>query len=44
MLVVMQGHATDQQIRAVCDRIESLGFKAHPDPRRGAHGHRHHRQ
>ena len=32
MLVVMQGHATDQQIRAVCDRIESLGFKAHPIP------------
>ena len=32
MLVVMQGHATDQQIHAVCDRIESLGFKAHPIP------------
>jgi len=32
MLVVMQGHATEEQIRAVCDRIESLGFKAHPIP------------
>jgi 3-deoxy-7-phosphoheptulonate synthase len=32
MLVVMQAHATDQQIRAVCDRIESLGFKAHAIP------------
>jgi 3-deoxy-7-phosphoheptulonate synthase len=32
MLVVMQSHATEQQVRAVCDRIESLGFKAHPIP------------
>ena len=32
MLVVMQGHATEEQIRAVCERIESLGFKAHPIP------------
>ena len=32
MLVVMQSHATEVQIRAVCDRIESLGFKAHPIP------------
>jgi 3-deoxy-7-phosphoheptulonate synthase len=32
MLVVMQGHATEEQIRAVCDRIESFGFKAHPIP------------
>jgi 3-deoxy-7-phosphoheptulonate synthase len=32
MLVVMQGHATEEQIRAVCDRIESQGFKAHPIP------------
>ena len=32
MLVVMQSHATEAQIRAVCDRIESLGFKAHPIP------------
>jgi 3-deoxy-7-phosphoheptulonate synthase len=28
----MQSHATDQQIRAVCERVESLGFKAHPIP------------
>jgi 3-deoxy-7-phosphoheptulonate synthase len=32
MLVVMQSHATEQQIRAVCERIESLGLKAHPIP------------
>ena len=32
MLVVMQSHATEEQIRAVCQRIESLGFKAHPIP------------
>jgi 3-deoxy-7-phosphoheptulonate synthase len=32
MLIVMQAHATDEQIRAVCERIESLGFKAHPIP------------
>ena len=32
MLVVMQSHATEEQIRAVCDRIEALGFKAHPIP------------
>ena len=32
MLVVMQSHATEQQIRAVCARVESLGLKAHPIP------------
>jgi 3-deoxy-7-phosphoheptulonate synthase len=32
MLVVMQSHATESQIRAVCERIESLGLKAHPIP------------
>jgi len=32
MLVVMQSHATEQQIRTVCERIESLGLKAHPIP------------
>jgi 3-deoxy-7-phosphoheptulonate synthase len=32
MLIVMQAHATDEQIRAVCERIESLGLKAHPIP------------
>src|SRR6202453_3228927 len=30
MLVVMQSQATDEQVRAVCERIESLGFKALP--------------
>src|SRR5579859_6226952 len=32
MLIVMQSHASEAQIRAVCDRIESLGLKAHPIP------------
>jgi 3-deoxy-7-phosphoheptulonate synthase len=32
MLVVMQSHATDEQIRAVCEKIESLGYRAHPMP------------
>lgn len=32
MLVVMQAHATDEQVRSVCQRIESLGLKPHPIP------------
>jgi len=32
MLVVMQSHATEEQVRAVCARVESLGLKAHPIP------------
>jgi len=32
MLVVMQAHATEEQVRAVCERIEALGYKAHPIP------------
>jgi 3-deoxy-7-phosphoheptulonate synthase len=32
MLVVMQANATEQEVRAVCERIESLGLKAHPIP------------
>jgi 3-deoxy-7-phosphoheptulonate synthase len=32
MLVVMKAYATEEQVRAVCERIESLGFKAHPIP------------
>jgi 3-deoxy-7-phosphoheptulonate synthase len=32
MLVVMQSHATEEQIRVVCQRIEGLGLKAHPIP------------
>jgi 3-deoxy-7-phosphoheptulonate synthase len=33
--VVMQSQATDEQVRAVCERIESLGFKALPVPGAG---------
>src|SRR5262252_3450892 len=32
MLVVMKAHATEEQVRAVCERIESLGYLAHPIP------------
>ena len=32
MLVVMQAHATDEQVRAVCKKVESLGYRAHPMP------------
>jgi 3-deoxy-7-phosphoheptulonate synthase len=32
MLIVMQSHATEEQVRAVCERIESLGLRAHPIP------------
>jgi 3-deoxy-7-phosphoheptulonate synthase len=35
MLVVMQSHATEEEVRAVCRRIESLGLKAHPIPGAG---------
>ena len=35
MLVVMQSHATEEQIRAVCERVESLGYKALPVPGAG---------
>lgn len=35
MLVVMQSHATDEQVRAVCDRIAQLGLRAHPIPGAG---------
>jgi 3-deoxy-7-phosphoheptulonate synthase len=28
----MQSHASEEQIRTVCERIESLGLKAHPIP------------
>jgi len=33
MLVVMQAHATEEQVRAVCEKIETFGLR-----------HRHHRQ
>jgi len=32
MLIVMQAHATEEQIRQVCLRVESFGLKAHPIP------------
>ncbi|MGH9512330.1 MAG: 3-deoxy-7-phosphoheptulonate synthase [Terriglobales bacterium] len=32
MLVVMQAHATAEQVRAVCEKIESLGYRAHSIP------------
>ncbi len=32
MLVVMDAHATEQQVRAVCEKIESLGYRAHAIP------------
>ena len=32
MLVVMKAQATPQEIQAVCDHIEQLGFRAHPLP------------
>ena len=32
MLVVMKAQATEEQIRAVCEKIEKLGYRAHPMP------------
>src|SRR5437868_14980270 len=32
MLVVMQAHATEEQVRAVCEKIEAFGFRAHSIP------------
>src|SRR5579871_1883586 len=32
MLVVMQAVATEEQVRAVCQKIEKLGYRAHPMP------------
>ena len=32
MLVVMQAHATEEQVREVCRKIESLGYRAHSIP------------
>jgi 3-deoxy-7-phosphoheptulonate synthase len=28
----MQAHATEEQVRAVCQKIEALGYRAHPMP------------
>lgn len=32
MLVVMRAHATEEQVRAVCQKIEELGYRAHSMP------------
>src|SRR3984893_196831 len=32
MLIVMQAHASADEVRAVCQKIESLGYRAHPMP------------
>src|SRR6267378_682114 len=32
MLVVMQAQATEEQVRAVCQKIESLGYRPHSMP------------
>jgi 3-deoxy-7-phosphoheptulonate synthase len=32
MLIVMQSNATEEQVRAVCERVESLGLRPHPIP------------
>src|SRR5213080_2652637 len=32
MLVVMKAHATEEQVRAVCEKVERLGYKAHAMP------------
>jgi 3-deoxy-7-phosphoheptulonate synthase len=32
MLVVMKAHATAEEIKAVCDHIEQMGFRAHSIP------------
>jgi 3-deoxy-7-phosphoheptulonate synthase len=32
MLVVMQAHATEEQVRDVCQKIETLGYRAHAMP------------
>src|SRR5437868_15453002 len=40
MLVVMRAQATEEQVRAVCKKIEDLGYRAHamPGPERTAIG------
>src|ERR1700691_5655931 len=32
MLVVMKAHATEEQVRSVCEKIEALGYRAHAMP------------
>ena len=32
MLIVMKANATEEQVHGVCERVESLGFRAHSMP------------
>ncbi len=32
MLIVMEAHATEEEVRAVCEAIEQMGYRAHPIP------------
>src|SRR5689334_18603859 len=32
MLVVMQANATEEQVRAVCEKIEAIGYRTHAMP------------
>ena len=32
MLIVMKAHASEEQVERVCEKIESLGFRAHAMP------------
>src|SRR5215469_1917194 len=32
MLIVMKAHATEEDVRRICERIESLGYRAHSMP------------
>jgi 3-deoxy-7-phosphoheptulonate synthase len=32
MLIVMKANATEEQVRGVCERVETLGFRAHSMP------------
>jgi 3-deoxy-7-phosphoheptulonate synthase len=32
MLVVMKAHASEEEVRHVCEKIEKLGYRAHPMP------------
>src|SRR5436305_10251541 len=32
MLVVMSAHATEENVRALCEKVQSLGYRARPIP------------
>ena len=32
MLIVMKPHATEEDVRGVCRKIEAMGFRPHPMP------------